>query len=147
MNIREKGGIYRFLKADMYPPRAKSKGIRPAVTCSDRIKQHRHAFVVTEANQDYCTGFMLTTSSTEEYADNEILDAKYFSKNSDFQSHKNGSYFLTVPLTKMHELETTHVGTITQEGVEYIKSRQKGLPVTWEEYVRATCPEDGSLID
>lgn len=95
-------------------------------------------FAVTQVGDEYCTGFMLTTSAG--YPDNLKMRPIDFVKGYNFDYYEpNGSYFLIVPLQKVHELETKLVGMLTSEGLDYIEKNAKGSPMTWAQYVLATC--------
>lgn len=126
---RKRGGIYKFRHRDMHPGRG---------SCEEKLKQHCHMFAVTQIGDDYCTGFMLTTSAA--YPDNFKMRPGDFAIGYNIEYHEpGGSYFLTAPLQKVHELETKLVGMLTPEGLDYIEKNAKGSPMTWIDYVTATC--------
>lgn len=126
---RVRGGIYKFRHQDMHLGRG---------GCEEKLKQHCHMFAVTQVGTDYCTGFMLTTSAA--YINNLKMRPGDFVKGYDIEYREpGGSYFLTVPLQKVHELETKIVGMLTPEGLNHIEQNAKGSPTTWMDYVRSTC--------
>lgn len=133
MVIYQRGKIYKFRKQSERPSK------RKYTSCKERMTAERHAFVVAHPGEFDCQGFMLTTASR--LPNNEELPSKYFVKGLDYDSHPKGSWFLTIPLQKVNDLDVYEVGMLTEDGMLFIESRAHEEMMTWPDYISRVCRE------
>ena len=83
---------------------------------------------------------MLTHASTKQFPEHQPMQEEHFVPGLAFSF--DDTYFLRVPLIKMHNLAITQVGLLTKEGQEFITSFALGRERTWEEYIREYCQDE-----
>ena len=111
------------------------KGEIVRATKRDRSEGFHYIAVWTDFDDgnDF-VGIMLTTSTTEEYADNVLLEIDHIKKGLDFEwqnSHFVNRLFIKFsvwgPFTK--------VGELTESGIKFISDNLQDIPpVTFDEY-------------
>lgn len=111
------------------------KGEIVRATKRDRSEGFHYIVVWTDFDEgnDF-VGIMLTTSTTEEYADNVLLDIDHIKKDLDFE-WKN-SHFVNRLFIKFSAWGPfTKVGELTESGIKFISDNLQDIPpVTFDEY-------------
>lgn len=111
------------------------KGEIVRATKRDRSEGFHYIVVWTDFDEgnDF-VGIMLTTSTTEEYADNVLLDIDHINKDLDFEWQN--SHFVNRLFIKFSAWGPfTKVGELTESGIKFISDNLQDIPpVTFDEY-------------